>query len=132
MTIFLGRLTCNCMSVFFLSSSVTLCHLTFLSPRCQKNAIYQRPYQALPRVPQKYKSIIVDNEGKCKPYENRLPVDPVALHFDPPADIFNNIPDSSVNLKGKRGRLEPVSRFQNPHQGKRKTLPILQFDSEDQ
>ena len=31
-TIFLGKLTCNCMSVFFLSLSVTLYHLTFPFP----------------------------------------------------------------------------------------------------
>ena len=30
-------------------------------------------------------------------FRNLHPVDPVALHFDPPADIFYDIPDSSVN-----------------------------------
>ena len=35
--IFFGKLTCNCMSVFFLSLSVTLYHLTFLFSRLSIN-----------------------------------------------------------------------------------------------
>jgi len=36
MTIFFGRLTCNCMSEFLFILSFTLCHLTFLLPRSSK------------------------------------------------------------------------------------------------
>ena len=30
-------------------------------------------------------------------FRNLLPVDSVALHFNPPSDIFDDVPDSSVN-----------------------------------
>ena len=57
-TIFLGRLTCNCMSVFFLSLSATLIHLTFLSPRlsekrpasCVVESKHEKTFASLPAV----------------------------------------------------------------------------------
>ena len=38
MTIFFDRLTCNCMSVSFLSLSATLCHQPFFLPGLRKSA----------------------------------------------------------------------------------------------
>ena len=38
LTIFLGRLTCSCMGVVFISLSATLCHQPFFLPGFRKSA----------------------------------------------------------------------------------------------